>query len=287
MIIPIHKKGDKRKCTNYRGISLISVPGKVYAKCLEKKCREIVEPKLTDAQCGFRPGRSIMDQIFALQQIFEKSWEYAKEVNACFVDLEKAYDRIPRDKLWAVLLQYSIDGQLPNAVKSLYMHSEVCIRVNSATTKPFRVSVGLRQGCSLSPILFHIYMDRIVKKSESCGGVKIGECTAQRLDDLVLLDPTQNGLQQALDRFSDACSVAGMKISTTKTEAMCLSRQPKQCSLQIDGVSLKQSEKFKYFGVSFTSDGRQNSELDIRIGKASAVMRQLHRSVVLKRELCT
>ena len=190
MIIPIHKKGDKRKCTNYRGISLISVPGKVYAKCLEKKCRKIVEPKLTDAHCDFRPGRSIMDQIFALQQIFERSWEYAKEVNACFVDLEKAYDRIPGDKLWAVLLQYGIDGQLLNAIKSLYTHSEVCVRVNSATTKPFRVSVGLRQGCSLSPILFLIYMDRIVKKSECCGGVKIGECTVQRLlfaDDLVLL----------------------------------------------------------------------------------------------------
>ena len=73
----------------------------------------------------------------------------------------------------------------------------------------------------------------------------------------------------------------------SKTETMCLSRQPKQCSLQIDGVPLKQSEKFKYLGVSFTSDGRQNSELDIYIGKASAVVRQLHRSVVLKRELCT
>ena len=106
------------------------------------------------AQCGFRPGRSTMDQIFALQQIFEKSWEYAKEVNACFVDLEKAYDRNPRDKLWAVLLQYCIDGQLLTAIKSLYMRSEVCVRVNSATTKPFRVSVGLRQGCSLSFILF-------------------------------------------------------------------------------------------------------------------------------------
>ena len=56
VIIPIHKKGDKGKCTNYRDISLISVPGKVYAKCLKKKCREIVEPKLTDAQCGFRPS---------------------------------------------------------------------------------------------------------------------------------------------------------------------------------------------------------------------------------------
>ena len=57
---------------------------------LKRKCREIVEPKLTDVQCGVCPGRSLMDQIFALQQqIFEKSWKYAKEVNACFVDLEK------------------------------------------------------------------------------------------------------------------------------------------------------------------------------------------------------
>ena len=61
-----------------------------------------------------------MEQIIALQQIFEKSWEYVKEVNACFVDLEKPYDRIPRDKLWAVLLQYGIDGQLLTAIQSLY-----------------------------------------------------------------------------------------------------------------------------------------------------------------------
>ena len=105
--------------------------GKVYAKCLEKECREIVKPKLTDAHCGFQLGRSTMDQIFALQQIFEKSWEYAKEVNACFVDLEKAYDRIPKDKLWAVLLQYGIDGQLLTAIKSLYMHSEVCFELTA------------------------------------------------------------------------------------------------------------------------------------------------------------
>ena len=133
-------------------------------------------------------------------------------------------------------------------------------------------------------------MDRIVKKTESCGRIKIGDCTLQRLlfaDDLVLLDSTQNGLQQALERFSDACPEAGMKISITKTEIMCLSRQPEQRSLQIHGVPLKQSEKFKYLSVSFTTDGRQNSELDIGIGKASAVMRQLNRSVVLKRKLCT
>ena len=80
VIIPIFKKGDRKQCTNYRGISLLSLPGKVYAKCLERKCREIVESKLEDGQCGFRPGRSTTDQIFTLKQIFEKSWEYGKDL---------------------------------------------------------------------------------------------------------------------------------------------------------------------------------------------------------------
>ena len=72
------QKKDKKKCTNYRSIFQLSIPRKVHAKCLEKRCREIVEPQLQDAQCGYCPGRSIMDQVFTLQQVFEKSLEYAK-----------------------------------------------------------------------------------------------------------------------------------------------------------------------------------------------------------------
>ena len=73
VIIPIYKKGNRKKCTNYQGISLLSLSGKAYAKCLKRKCREIVELKLKDGQCGFRPIHSTTDQIFTLRQIFEKS----------------------------------------------------------------------------------------------------------------------------------------------------------------------------------------------------------------------
>ena len=161
VLIPIHKKGDKKKCTNYRDIFLLRFPGKVYAKCLEKRCREIVEPQLQDAQCGFYPARSTTNQIFALQQVFEKSLEYAKEVYTCFVDLEKAYDHIPRDELWAVLVEYDLRGKLLATIKSLYKQSEVYVRVNRTKTKSFCVSVSLQQGCVLSPLLFIIYMDKI------------------------------------------------------------------------------------------------------------------------------
>ena len=86
VIIPTYKKGDRKECTNYQRLSLLSLPGKVYAKCLKKKCREIVESKWEDKN----PGRSTTDQIFTPRQIFENFWEYAKDVFACFVVLEKA-----------------------------------------------------------------------------------------------------------------------------------------------------------------------------------------------------
>ena len=163
----------------------------------------------------------------------------------------------------------------------------LCYAAGSTVSKPFHVGVGLRQGCVLSPLLFIVYMNWINKRSQADECATIGNCKISRLlfeDDLVLLSSTESGLQRALNSFADACSTAGMKISTAKTEVLHLSRNPDQCVLQVNGATLKQVEKFKYLGVAFTSDGRQDEELPSRIGKASAVMRALHYSVVMKRE---
>ena len=176
VIIPIFNKGDRKQCTNYREISFLSLPGKVNAKCLERKSREIVESKLEDGQCSFRPGCSTTDQIFTLKQIFEKSWGYGKDLFACFVNLEKAYDRVPRDKLWKVLQEYGVNGQLLQAIKSFYCRPEVCVRVNGKHSKPFQVGVGLRQGCVLSPLLFIVYMNWIDKCSQADECATIGNC---------------------------------------------------------------------------------------------------------------
>ena len=163
-----------------------------------------------------------------------------------------------------------------------------CVGVNGKRSKPFHVGVGLRQGCVLSPFLLVVYVNWIDKCSQADECATIGNCKISRLlfaDDLVLLSSPESGLQRALNSFADACNTAGMKISTAKTEVLHLSRNPDQCVLQVNGATLKQVEKFKYLGVAFTSDGRQDKELDTRIAKASAVMRALHNSVVMKREL--
>ena len=129
-------------------------------------------------------------------------------------------------------------------------------------------------GLWFSLLLFIIYIGKIDKDSSFSSGVTFGECNVRRLmfaNDLALLSSNKSDLQYALDWFSDAFLDAGMKISTTKTEIMCLLRHAVQCSFQTNGVTLKQTEKFKYLGVIFSSDSRQDNELDTRIGKASAV----------------
>ena len=122
-------------------------------------------------------------------------------------------------------------------------------------------------------------MDKIDIDSSSISNVRFGECNFWHLVfayDFALLSSNKSNLQYPFDQFSDACLDAGMKISTAKTEIMCLSRHPVQCSIQINGVTLKQMEKFKYLGVTFSSDGRQDNKLDRHIGIASAVMHQLY-----------
>ena len=124
------------------------------------------------------------------------------------------------------MLEYDVRGQLLAAIKSLYKQSEVCARVNGIKTKPFSVSVELRQGCVLSGLLFIIYIDKIDRDSFSNSGITFGECNVWHLlfaDDFALLSLNKSDLQYALDRFSDASLDAEMKLSTVKTEIMCLS----------------------------------------------------------------
>jgi exonuclease III len=288
VVVPIFKKGDQRECSNYRGITLLSLPGKVYSKVLHSRLTEAVDHKIQDEQCGFRRGRGTTDQLFLLQQIAEKAWEYAQQVYISFVDLEKAYDRVDRRLMWKTLEEYSVDRQLIGAIASLYSDSKSCVRILGRKSEMFRVGAGLRQGCVLSPLLFIIYMDRIARRSLGQESVRIGSVSVSHLlfaDDLAILASSQSDLQRSLDRFSLECEAASMRVNTAKTETLVISRNPGQCNLHINGVPLKQVEKFRYLGVVFANDGSWDREIDRRIGAAAGVMRQLYRGVVGKREL--
>ncbi|CAM4686216.1 unnamed protein product [Leuciscus chuanchicus] len=177
---------------------------------------------------------------------------------------------------------------LVKAVRSLYDRSRSLVRIAGSKSDFFPVHVGLRQGCPLSPVLFIIFMDRISRRSQRPEGVRFGDNTISSLlfaDDVVVLAPSDQDLQHALGRFAAECEAAGMRISTSKSEAMVLSRKKVACLLQVGGEFLPQVEEFKYLGVLFTSEGRMEREIDRRIGAASAVMRSMTRSRIQAAEM--
>ncbi|KAI3359971.1 hypothetical protein L3Q82_014301 [Scortum barcoo] len=139
-----------------RGITLLSLPGKVYARVLERRIRPIVDPRIQEEQCGFRPGRGTLDQLYTLHRVLEGLWEFAQPVHMCFVDLEKAFDRVPRGILSVgCSCEYGVREPLLRAVRSLYDRSRSLVRIAGSKSDLFPVHVGLRQGCPLSPVLSH------------------------------------------------------------------------------------------------------------------------------------
>uniref|UniRef100_A0A8C6P1M8 Reverse transcriptase domain-containing protein n=1 Tax=Nothobranchius furzeri TaxID=105023 RepID=A0A8C6P1M8_NOTFU len=283
VVVPLFKKGGSRVCSNYSEITLLNLPGKVYSGVLERRVHRIVEPQIQEEQCGFHPGRGTLDQLYALRGILEGEWEFAQPVYMCFVDLEKAFDRFPRRALWGVLQEYGVPGHLIWVVRSLYDRCQSLVRIAGSKSGSLPVRVGLRQGYPLSPILFITFMDRISRRSQGVEGIHFGGLRIRSLlfaDDVVLLTSSERDLQRSLERFA-----AGMTISSSKSETMVLIRKRVECLLRVRDEVLPQVEEFKYLGVLFTSEGKLEREIDRRIGAASAVMRVLYRSVMVKREL--
>ncbi|KAI3364976.1 hypothetical protein L3Q82_001140 [Scortum barcoo] len=202
----------------------------------------------------FVPGRGTVDQLYTLHRVLEGLWEFAQPVHMCFVDLEKAFDRVPRGILWGVLREYGVRGPLLRAVRSLYDRSRSLVRIAG---RFLGVARGRRES-GLGTTGFHL-------------------CFLQMMLSCWL--HSSQDLQHVLERFAAECEAAGMRISTSKSEAMVLDRKRVACPLRVGGEVLPQVEEFKYLGVLFTSEGKMEREIDRRIGAASAVMRSVYRTV--------
>ena len=122
----------------------------------------IAEVLLADSQCGFRKGRGCVDMIFVARQLMEKAREHKESLFIMFVDLKKAYVSVPRNALWTVLAKCGVPPTMLSIIRSFHDGMQAGVRVGSTVTDNFEVRNGLRQGCTMAPVLFNVYFNAMV-----------------------------------------------------------------------------------------------------------------------------
>ena len=279
LIITLPKKGNLQQCQNYRTISLISHPSKVMLKILLNRLKPESEEIIAEEQAGFRAGRSTIEQIFNLRLVCEKYQQHQQDLYHIFIDFKKAFDRVWHEALWATMNHFNINSNLTHAIQNLYNNATSAVFSNGNVGQWFRTTVGVRQGCLLSPTLFNIFLERIMTEAldgHDCS-VNIGGRTLSNLrfaDDIDGLAGNEQELANLADRLDKASTKFGMEISAEKTKVMTNKSEDIQADIEISGQKLESVKKFKYLGAIISDEGSK-VEVLARIAQTTAALGKL------------
>ncbi|BHF85225.1 hypothetical protein SprV_1002838800 [Sparganum proliferum] len=157
-IVHLYKrKGNRQICDNHRGISLLNIAGKIFARILLNRLNNHLEQGLLpESQCGFRRHRGTTDMIFAARQLQEKCQEMRTHLYSTFVDLTKAFDTVNREGLWKIMQKFGCPERFTQMVRQLHDGMMARVTDNRAVSEAFAVTNGVKQGCVLAPTLFSL-----------------------------------------------------------------------------------------------------------------------------------
>ena len=164
VFVPIFKgKGNVISWGSYRRVKLLEIAMKIVKKVLEKRIQTLVN--LNKVQFGFMPGKGKVDAIFIVRRMQEEYQKQDKKLYMCFVDMEKAFERVPRKVMELAMRKKGISEVMVRAVMSLYDGAKTRVRVGSAYSEDFKIKVGVHQGPMLSPLWFAIIVDAITENA--------------------------------------------------------------------------------------------------------------------------
>ena len=304
LLVSLFKSGSQDICGNFRGISLLSIVGKVLARIqLDRLNTHITPNVVSESQCGFRPNRGTTDMVFSLRQLQEKCIEQNLDLYHCFIDLSKAFDTVNREALWVVLGKCGCPPKFVNMVKSLHTDMKARVNFGGDLSEPFNVDNGVKQGDLSAPTLFAIYFaamlsyafkdldEGIYVRYRSTGSVfnlcrlrqnpKVFLAVVRDLlyaDDCDLISHTEKGLQLLVDCFVAACDIFGFSINIPKTKVMF---QPAPGNPFVKPVIIIKNsildvvKTFVYLGSTVSQNVQLDCEISARIQKASAAFGEL------------
>ena len=282
-IVPVPKKGDLTRCTNYRGISLTQIASKVYNRLILNRIRPSIDSLLRSSQNGFRPGRSTTSHLLALRRIIEELQNHKKEAVITFIDFKKAFDSIDRKKMLKILSSYGIPPELVAAIKVMYENTSALVITPEGNTDVFKIDTGVLQGDPLAPFLFIVCLDYALRTSiGTSDGLTLKRRRSRRAppellpdlafaDDIALMEDTINKAEAFLHKVEIATQTIGLFLNASKTKVMHLNPTANNIIRSLNGDEIEKVDDFLYLG------GYTNTTRDIksRITKAWGALNSL------------
>ena len=279
-LVKLPKKGDLGDCGNWRGITLLVLANKVLTRIILERIKRQVDKKLRQEQAGFRPERSCGDQIATLRIIVEQSVEWNSPLYMCFIDFQKAFDSLDRKVIWNLLQHYGVPMKLINIIKALYSDFQCSVIHHGKLSPAFAVTTGVKQGCLLSPIIFTLAIDWIMRQTTRVrNGLQWTPNTQLHdldfADDIVLLTQAFAHLQEKTSSVQQEASKQGLKINIGKTKSLRVGHKH-ATSLKIGDDLVEDVSEFKYLGSLVTQSGGAKEDVEARIRKAQNAFTMLN-----------
>ena len=263
VIHPIFKSGDANDPSNYRGITVTSVLAKLFAMVLEARmsiwaeCHDL----RAEGQAGFRKDYRTTDNVFIMQALIANARKAKKKLYCCFVDFKKAFDCVPRQRLWEVLASLGVKGDILACIQSIYEQDEACVLTRAGLTEAFRCTAGVKQGCPASPLLFGLYIDELetqlradIDRIDAPSLVDTLVAILLFADDIALMSYSPAGLQHQLSILAKFCADRGLNVNVSKTKVVVFEPRRTECPPFIydhEGQTIERVEIFKYLGIAF------------------------------------
>ena len=269
IFVALPKVEGTLECSKHRTISIMSQVTKILLRVILKRIRNKISPEISEQQFGFVAGKGTANAMFALRMLAERCLDVQKEMFICFVDYEKAFDKVRHEILIETLNNLMLDGKDLRIIKNLYWNQKAAVRVAGEKSNWQEIRRGVRQGCVLSPDLFNIYSEVILNELDGVAGINVGGKNINNLryaDDTALVADSQEKLQSLVNILVRESEYKGLRVNAAKTQVLVVSKRDAfPTNIYVNGQQLKQVRSFKYLGSTISEDGRCDSDIKTRI----------------------